>query len=134
MNFIKSWLAEPFEQVSSTADADKILACQGRYNQSVVPDETRIITGGVDKQRDCYYYTLRAWGDNRSSWNIDHGRVETQVELVEIFDKPYHDEKGNPWFVEFVLIDSGDDTDVVYDFFYLHSCLFAPLKGSSTRI
>lgn len=134
MNFINSWLAEPFEQVSSSSDSEKILDCQGRYGKGIVPLETRMITGGVDKQRNCYYYTIRAWGTNRSSWNIAHGKVETEAQLVEVFDRPFPDENGVVHYVEFVLIDSGDDTDVVYDFCYLNRPLFAPVKGSSHAI
>lgn len=134
MNFINSWLAEPFEQVSSSADAQKILDCRSRFTRGMVPDEAQMITGGVDKQKDCYYYTVRAWGENRRSWNIDHGIVATETELIQVFDRAFYDESGRDHYVDLVLVDSGDDTDTVYDFCYINQGLFAPVKGSSTRI
>ena len=53
LNFINSGLAEPFEQVSSIADADTNLAWQGRYTEGVAPTKTGIITGGVGKTQVC---------------------------------------------------------------------------------
>lgn len=140
MNFTNSWLAEPFEQVSMSADSEKILSQKSRYTRGVVPEETLMITAGVDKQEGCYYYTIRAWGENRRSWNIDHGKIDFDSDddadeiLLEICDKSYHDERGGTWYVEYVLMDSGNDTDAVYDFCYINQPLFAPVKGSSNPI
>lgn len=134
MNFINSWLGEPWEQVGTTAGAEKILEKQSRYTQGVVPEGTLMITGGVDKQVDCFYYTIRAWGANRVSWGIDHGRLESFGEVMEVFDRIYHDEQGGSYYVSFALMDSGNETDQVYDFCWLHQELFLPVKGSSTPI
>lgn len=134
MNFINSWLGEPWEPVGLTTDSERVLACQGRYTQGVVPDEKIILTGGVDKQSDCYYYTIRAWGRNRESWGIEHGCVSTKEEITEIFDLPYHDEHGGAHYINFALMDSGNDTDEVYDYCFLHRGLFAPVKGASVSI
>ncbi len=134
INFINSWLAEPWEQVSTSADDDKVLKHTAAYTQGVVPDGTMMITGGVDVQRTCCYYTIRAWGINRRSWNIDHGCVQTFDDIREIMDRPYHDLNGNTFFINLCLIDSGDRTDEVYDFCYINQGLFSPLKGSSNPI
>lgn len=104
------------------------------YTRGVVPDETMLITGGVDKQKTCFYYTVRGWGANRKSWNIDHGSAKTYKEVLEIFDQGYHDEAGGLHYVDLALMDSGDDTDEVYDFCYVNQGLFAPVKGSSTML
>lgn len=134
MNFINSWLAEPWEPVGTTADTEKVLSKQSRYTRGMVPDETMLITGGVDKQKTCFYYTVRGWGANRKSWNIDHGSAKTYKEVLEIFDQGYHDEAGGLHYVDLALMDSGDDTDEVYDFCYVNQGLFAPVKGSSTML
>ena len=134
MNFINSWLAEPWEPVGLTAGSETILSHQGRFTRGIVPDGTLLITGGVDKQTDRLYYTIRGWGRNRVSWNIDHGCVDTMKEIYQIFDRPYYDERGGAYFPNLVLFDSGNETNEVYDFCFLHQGLFLPVKGASTEI
>jgi phage terminase large subunit GpA-like protein len=134
MNFINSWLAEPYEQVGMSAGADLVLAKQSRWTRGIVPDGALMITGGVDMQEDRYYYTLRAWGPNKISWNIDHGCVATAGEIQDIFDRDYFDESGGKHMVNFALFDSGFQTDFVYDFCYLHPDVFLPVKGSSASL
>lgn len=134
MNFVNSWLGEPWEQVTTTADDSKVLKHTSSYTQGVVPDEVMMITGGVDVQKSCCYYTIRGWGVNRRSWNIDHGCVDTFDEILQVMDRTYHDLNGKAHYINFVLMDSGDRTDEVYDFCYVNQGLFAPVKGSSNPI
>lgn len=134
MNFVNSWLGEPWEQVGTTSDSEKVLSKQSPYTRGVVPKDTVFITGGIDVQRDCQYYTVRAWGYEKKSYNIDHGKTKTFDELAEIFGKFYHDENGKSYMVNLVLMDSGDQTEDVYNFCYLNSPQFVAVKGSSTPI
>lgn len=131
MNFINSWLAEPWEQTEAKMNADKVLERQSEYEEGVVPDGTLIITGGVDVQRDRFYYTIRAWGTSMTSWNIAHGVVDTWDEIEYLMNLPYHDRNGNIYQVNLCAIDSGDRTDEVYDFYVRNQDWVVPVKGSS---
>lgn len=134
MNFINSWLAEPWEQTEVKMDSDKILEKQSEYEETIVPDGALIITGGVDVQKDYYYYTVRAWGESMTSWNITHGMAETWNQIENIMNMPYYDSSGNEYQVNLVAVDSGARTDEVYDFCVGNQEWAVPVKGSSTPI
>ena len=70
MNFINSWLAEPWEDTKIKINSDSILERQCTYEEAVVPNDAVFLTGGVDVQKDSMYYTVRAWGYGMTSWNL----------------------------------------------------------------
>lgn len=135
-NFINSWLGEPWEDVGSTAGAQKVLDNRGVYTRGMVPDWAQIITCGVDVQQNCLYYTVDAWGQGKKIYNIDHDCIPGVDfnALWDVINQTYYDVKGRDWYIDLALIDSGDQTDQVYDFCYVHNPLTVPVKGSSTPI
>jgi len=134
MNFINSWLAEPWEQTEAKMNADLVLERQSEYEEGRVPDGTLLITAGVDVQQDCFYYTIRAWGAAMTSWNIAHGVAETWEDIEYIMNLPYYDRQGNMYQVNLCAIDSGDRTDEVYEFCAINQEWAIPVKGSSTPL
>lgn len=134
MNFINSWLAEPWEQTEVKMNSDKVLERQSEYEETVVPDDTLLITAGVDVQKDHFYYTIRAWGTSMTSWNIAHGQLDTWDQVEYIMNLPYKDLNGNIYQVNLCAIDSGDRTDEVYDFCVINQEWAVPVKGSSTPL
>ena len=60
MNFINSWLAEPWENTEVKMNSDIVLERQSEYGEGVVPDGTLLITSGVDVQKDNFYFVIRA--------------------------------------------------------------------------
>lgn len=135
-NFINSWLGEPWEDVGSTAGAQKVLDNRGVYTRGMVPDWAQIITCGVDVQQNCLYYTVDAWGQGKKIYNIDHDCIPGVDfnTLWDVINQTYYDTKGRDWYIDLAMIDSGDQTDQVYDFCYVHNPLTVPVKGSSTPI
>lgn len=97
----------------------------------IVPPWAKMITGGVDVQESSLYWTIRAWGDFLTSQNIAHGQVLSFEEIDKVMNLEYYTEEGVPFLVQLCLIDSGDQTDMVYDFCVLHSDWALPVKGSS---
>lgn len=134
MNFVNSWLAEPWEDKDSTLDTDYVYARQSEYDENIIPKDAIILTGGVDVQKDCFYWTIRAWGTRLTSWNISHGKVETWDEIEEIMDTVFTSEDGKTYQVNLYAVDSGDRTDEVYDYIATHSDCAIPVKGSSRPI
>lgn len=130
-NFVNSWLAEPWEQTEIKMNSDKVMERQSEYEEAVVPDGTVLITGGVDVQRTGLYYTIRAWGRNMTSWNIAHGFAETWDQVEYVMNLPFHDQQGVAYQVNLAAIDSGDQTDEVYDFCAQNQEWAVPCKGSS---
>ncbi|KPU42169.1 phage terminase large subunit (GpA) [Oxobacter pfennigii] len=131
MNFVNSWLAEPWEQTDVKLNSDLVLERQSEYDEGVVPDGTQLITAGVDVQRGYFYYTIRAWGTSMTSWNIAHGQAETWDQIESIMNYPFEDRYGNQYQVNLCAVDSGDRTDEVYEFCVINQEWAVPVKGSS---
>lgn len=131
MNFINSWLAEPWENTEVKMDSDKVLERQSEYEEGVVPYGTLLLTGGVDVQKDHFYWVIRAWGTSVTSWNIAHGIADTWDEVEYIMNLQYKDLNGTAYQVNLSGVDSGDRTDEVYDFCVLNQEWAVPVKGSS---
>lgn len=134
MNFINSWLAECWENTQIKLNSDKVLEKQSGYEEGIVPDKTILLTGGVDVQKDRFYYTIRAWSEGMTSHNIRHGVLETWAQVEEVMNISYCTKDGDEYFVNLCAIDSGFNTDEVYDFYARNSEWAVAVKGSSTPL
>lgn len=130
-NFINSWLAEPWEDTRLTTSADVVLQRQTEFEEFTVPTWAKFLTGGVDVQETCIYYTIRAWGNFITSQNICHGQAMSWADIERVMNYGYLKENGEQLVVSLCLIDSGFDTDAVYDFCANNSDWALPVKGSS---
>ena len=130
-NFVNSWLAEPWEDTKLKTNADLVMERQTEYEELVVPDWAKILTGGVDVQENCLYWTIRAWGSYLTSQNIAHGQAFSFQEVERVMNLEYQMPDGTPMVVALALIDSGYNADLVYDFCVSNSDWALPSKGSS---
>lgn len=130
-NFVNSWLAEPWEDTKLKTSADLVMERQTELPAFTVPAWTKLITGGVDVQENSFYWSIRAWGEFMTSQNIAHGQVLSFQEIDRIMNLEFMTENGTPMIVNLCLIDSGDQTDMVYDFCVYHADYALPVKGSS---
>lgn len=130
-NFVNSWLAEPWEDTKLKTTADLVLERQTSLPEFVVPSWAKLLTAGVDVQETCLYWTIRAWGDYMTSQNVAHGQALSFNEIDTIMNMSYKTENDDSMVVNLCLIDSGDQTDDVYDFCTYHSEWALPVKGSS---
>lgn len=131
-NFVNSWLAEPWEDTKLKTNADTVMDRQTDLPEFTVPEWAKLLTAGVDVQETSIYYTIRAWGNFLTSQNITHGQVYNFSELARAMNLQYtRDKDGALLAVSLALIDSGDNTDVVYDFCADNSDWALPSKGAS---
>jgi len=130
-NFVNSWLAEPWEETKLKTDAETVMERQTGIQQLVVPQWAKLLTGGVDVQETCLYWTIRAWGEYLTSQLVAHGQALSFEEVDRMMNLEYLTEEGDPMLVNLCLVDSGDQTDLVYDFCTTHSDYALPVKGSS---
>ena len=133
-NFINSWLAEPWEDTKLKTSAELVMDRQTDLPEFVAPEWTRIITGGVDVQENCLYWTIRAWGKNITSQNIAHGQAYSFREIERIMNLEYPTESGEKKIVNLALIDSGYEADNVYDFCANNAEWALPVKGASNTM
>jgi len=134
MNFVNSWLAEPWEQTQVKLNSDKVLEKNSGYDEGVVPDKTILLTAGVDVQKDRMYYTIRAWGEGMTSQNIRHGVVETWPQIEDVMNISYQSRNGDEYFVNLCAIDSGYNADDTYDFCARNPEWAVAVKGSNNPL
>lgn len=134
MNFINSWLAEPWVDKANRMRSDIIMEQQADHDRGIVPADALLITAGVDVQKDHFWWSIRAWGELITSWLVDYGRAETWTEIEEILDRAYPNVYGEALYINLMGLDSGFNTDEVYEFCITHQGLCIPTKGSSKRM
>lgn len=130
-NFVNSWLAEPWEDTKLRTSTDLVLDRQTEVEENVVPSWAKILTGGIDVQETCVYWTIRAWGDYITSQNIAHGQALSLTEADRIMRGVFRSEDDRDMIVNLCLVDSGDQTDMVYDFCTDNADYTMPVKGAS---
>ena len=130
-NFVNSWLAEPWEDARLRTSADLVLERQTQLPAYTVPEWAKLLTAGVDVQKGYFYWTIRAWGDYITSQGIAHGQARSFEELEAVMNLPYSREDGSVMLVSLAIIDSGYDTDAVYNFCLTNSEWAVPGKGTT---
>lgn len=128
-NFTNSWLAEPWEDTKLTTNADLVRERQTDVPEWVLPEWTKLVTGGIDVQENCLYWTIRAWGDFMTSQNVAHGQALSMAEVERVMNTEFSMPSGEKVMVELALMDSGDQTDAVYEFCLINSDWVRPCKG-----
>lgn len=128
-NFINSWMAEPWEDTKLKTNADMVLERQTAFEENIVPDWAVMLTAGVDVQETSLYWTIRAWGPYLTSQNIAHGQVLNFKAIEKIMNLEFKKDNGEVLLVQLVGVDSGDQTDDVYEFCARNSEWAIPVKG-----
>lgn len=133
MNFINSWLAEPWKS-SKTKSTQNMELTQSNYPCGVVPDKAVLLIASVDVQLDHFWWEVRAYAPGVKSYLIDYGQASTWEDLEEIIiNREYPSEYGEARQVMKAGIDSGFRTDEVYQFCSRFPEVCIPLKGSSNH-
>lgn len=133
-NFTNSWLAEPWEDTKLKTNADLVMERQTEVPAWELPEWTKLLTGGIDVQENCLYWTIRAWGDFMTSQNVAHGQALSMAAVEQIMNREFLTQNGEKVMVELALMDSGDQTDEVYNFCISNYDWVRPCKGSSTPL
>lgn len=133
-NFANSWLAEPWEDTKLKTNADMVMERQTETPEWALPPWTKLVTGGIDVQENCLYWTIRAWGDYMTSQNISHGQALSMGEVERIMNTEFTMPNGEKVMVNLALMDSGDQTEDVYEFCALNSDWALPCKGTTTML
>ncbi len=132
MNFVNSWLAEPFDEKEKETDADDLRRLCVDYQEGVVPDPVCVLTGAVDvhHEHNHFYLTIRGWAPGMHSWLIRESRLETFSDIANaLFNTVYSKENGETLKVRASVMDSGFRTDEVYAFCRHHADKIVPIKG-----
>lgn len=131
-NFVNSWLAEPWKTEAKRFNSDLVLEKRTVYPRGTVHPDAQLIVAGVDVQLNHFWWGVRAWGPDLTSWLVDYGRTETWADIETMLRRPYPMHKtGEVIYIAKACIDSGYNTDEVYKFCAFNQDICVPTKGSS---
>lgn len=135
MNFVNSWLGEPWKSKAVSVQINTVLNQRTNLKAGIVPKWAKLLTGGVDCQQGYFYWCIRAWGTNLTSQKIACGQAITFGDVQAVMDNfwPVEDSTEKVQVVCYG-IDTGYNTENVYDFCYNNFNIAIPIKGSSRRM
>ena len=121
--FFNLWLGLPWEARGDAPEWQRLFARRSDYPARQIPPGGIILTAAADIQADGIYYEVVAWGRDKQSWSIDAGYLEGEtsapdsvvwVKLDEIYARLYSDSYGNSWSIDRFGVDSGFNSNTVY--------------------
>lgn len=129
---INTELGELYSVLGEAPKWDIVYNKRKPYEQGAVVEGVKILTAGVDVQKDRLVYVVRGWGLHMESWLVTHGELwgETRhpsvwKQLHELLEHTYGDDSR----VRMMAIDSGYETNSVYSFCNRNKGLTIPTKG-----
>lgn len=89
--FINGSLAEPWKNViSSVAELEILKAKAEDLDPYTVPEEALCLVAFIDTQKNGFFYIVRAFSKDFTSWLIEYGQVSSYDELEELlFERVY---------------------------------------------
>lgn len=133
MNFINSWLAEPWKS-AKTKSTQNLVFTQSEVPLGVVPQHAPLLIASVDVQQDHFWWEVRAYAHGVSSYLVDYGQASSWADLTEILiDREYPSEYGEARKIVRAGIDSGYRTDEVYQYCAQYPEVCVPVKGDSSH-
>jgi phage terminase large subunit GpA-like protein len=130
MAWRNSRLALPWVEREETIPANIIRERVGNYKAGTAPLGARILTGGVDVQKDHMWFGIRAWGLGARSWLVRYGLAHTWGDIERAMIQAVYNVGGEPKKVERCLIDCGYLPDDVTAFCSQYRGLMFPARGS----
>jgi terminase, large subunit len=122
--FVNTVLGETWSERGDAPDWARLYQRREDYEAGVVSEHVRVITCGVDVQRDRLVWEVVGWGDDRQSWSIDAGVIpgDTSKEdqagpwgrLDELIARQWPRADGVLMPIQMTAVDSGDQTQTVY--------------------
>lgn len=132
--FVNLWLGESWEERGDAPDWQALMLRREEFPRGTIPPGGLLISGGADVQMNGIYYEVVSWGIDKQSWSIDAGflpgdtadiRNKVWADLLQVVERKYRDAWGREWAIDAFGVDSGFNTNTVYDFCRRHPRLYA---------
>lgn len=136
--FFNLTLGLPSDSKGTAPKWEELLARRDGHELGQVPAWAAYLTCAIDVQGDGLYYSVRGWGDRRRSAMVDKGFIAGTTteegtawpELKELLARPLKHALGGDLFIRLAGIDSGFNSNAVYEFCRRNKGVLA-LKGRS---
>lgn len=123
--FVNTWLGETWAERGDVPDWRRLYDRREAYKPGTCPRGVLVLTAGVDVQRDRIVFELVGWGRGKESWSIDSGVIPGApsdftskgpwAQIDALLDRSYPHEGGQQMRVRMMAVDSGDQTQTVYN-------------------
>lgn len=80
--FVNGWLAEPYNPNEGAIDPEKFKIVERKYKRGEMKGTYRIL--GVDVQRSIFYWVIRGFDRDGTSWLVDHGTAPAFDDLMSL--------------------------------------------------
>lgn len=89
MNGVEALPWKEYEVIANQTE-ETVLACKCDLPPQTVPESAVALTCGIDVQKVGFWYSVRAWAQDYTSWNIAHGHLGTWADVERLlFDTPF---------------------------------------------
>lgn len=120
--FVNTALGEVWHEKGEAPDWKRLYDRRETYERGTVPKGVLFLTMGVDVQRDRLVWEIVGWAGDRQSWSIDADVIagdtagpKPWAELDVLLARTWPREDGQGLAVGVLAVDSGDQTQVVYN-------------------
>lgn len=115
--FVNSTLACFWKEIIVRPEVSEILKARCDLKPGMVPPEAVGLTCGIDMQKYGFYYVVRAWARDYTSWLVQYGQVETWTDLENLlFGTSFPTEAGESHRIWRACLDTGGGASGYEDF------------------
>jgi phage terminase large subunit GpA-like protein len=97
--FVNSTLAEPWVNRIQAAKDEEILDARVDLAPQIVPEEAVALTAFVDVQRYGFWFAVRAWARDFTSWLIHYGNLATWEDVEQLLFETRYPCEGRDEFL-----------------------------------
>ena len=139
--FVNTVLGEPWQQRGEAPEWQRLYARRESYEIGTVPAGVKLLTAGVDVQKDRLVYEVVGWGAGRESWSVEAGEIAGDTSsldgpvwrhLDKLLASQWHRADGAALALAVLGIDSGYNTQVVYGWARRHGDRVMACKGQAS--
>jgi len=106
--FINTFLGRTWKQGVISKGEDEILKARVDLSPQTVPADAVVLTCGIDHQKYGFWFVVRAWTRDMTSWLIHYGFLPTWADVEKLlYEMEYPDEDGRKHRIWRVAIDTG---------------------------
>ncbi len=109
-DFCNKHLAEPWKLTVTSKSEDEILSARTDLPPQTVPEAAIALTCGIDVQKNGFWFCVRAWGPDMTSWLIHYGYLATWEDVEKFLfssSYPVSGQGGNMMKIFRTCIDTG---------------------------
>jgi phage terminase large subunit GpA-like protein len=89
-DFHNKHAALPWKQIIVTTTRDRILTARCDLPPQTVPQDAVALTAGIDRQKYGFWFVVRAWARDYTSWLIHYGYLRIWEEVEELLFAKYY--------------------------------------------